>query len=183
MATNRSVAEKLIAQASHYTEEPEMIFKPDVAATIPETIREMVMQVASMGSQADRKLLQKDFTLAVTTAVGFDTVDLTASLTTDPDRMLLWLPFTSVSHSLSQSGELLYTPDKAQLTTQRLDEGFDYYTVEGQTMYINADPELTGNVIIRSFYVPRITVLDDKFIPMLIEQLLTKMINTRKAKK
>ena len=175
MATAREIVTQVLANVEHLSEEPGMYFIPDIAKMIPPTIREIVIDVVTAGKQDERKLLTKSFTVAiVTVADNFDTADLTTSLTAS-EPMLLDMPFPGVTHPDSQSGELLRTADLRNLGFVNLAEGYDHYAVDGNTMYINADPELTGNISIRAFYVPAVTNLPKQFESELISRLMSKM--------
>ncbi len=175
MATAREIATQVLANLEHLSEEPGMYFIPDIAKMIKPTIREIVIDVVNAGKQDERKLLTKSFTAAiVTVANNFDTVDLTAPLTA-AEPMLLDLPFPGVTHPDSQSGELLRTADLRNLGFVNLAEGYDHYAIDGNTMYVNAEPELTGNVSIRAFYVPAVTNLPQQFESELINRLIAKM--------
>lgn len=185
MATNRVIAETVLAQIRHNGEEPEGIYLPDIVRMIPDAIRDIVQAVADQGKQEERKLFQKEFSLSIVSVVDdFDTVSLSSSLSAASDPMLLALPFPVVKHADSQSGELLWRGDLANLGYAQTADGFDFYTVDGQTMYINADPELTGTVKIKSFYVPTITNLPKQFEGELVDRLIAKLgvIHSAKAK-
>jgi len=175
MATARQIATQVLALAQHLSEEPEGLFIPDIAKHIPTTIREMVIDIAMMGKQDDRHLLTKTITPAiVTVADDFDTVDLTTDLTSS-EPILLDLPFPGVTHATSQSGELLRVADFRNLKFVSTSEGMDWYSIQGATLYINASPELTGNLTIQAFYVPLVTNLRKQFEPELINRLLMKI--------
>ncbi len=175
MATARDIATQVLASIEHLGEEPGMYFIPDIAKMIPPTIREIVLDVVTAGKQDERKLLTKTFTAAIVpVADNFDTVDLTASLTA-AEPMLLDQPFPGVTHPDSQSGELLRTSDLRNLGFVNLAEGYDHYAIDGNTLYINADPELSGNLSIRAFYVPSVTNLPKQFETELIKRLIANM--------
>lgn len=174
MATSREIATQILT-IQHMTEEPGGWYIPDIAKMIPSTIREIVLEIVDAGRPDERKLFTKSFVLPiVSVASDFDTVDLTTPLTA-AEPMLLDLPFPRVTHPTSQSGELLRVADLANLQFADLAEGHDKYSLDGNTLFINADPELTGNVTIRAFYVPAVTNLPKQFESELITRILTKM--------
>lgn len=174
MATAREIATQIMAMY-HLTEEPSGWYIPDIAKMIPMTIREIVLSVVDAGKQDERKLLTKTFTLPIVSVLNdLDTVDLTTPLTA-AEPMLLDLPFPRVTHPDSQSKELLRVADVANLEFADLGEGHDKYSLEGSTLYIKAEPELTGNLTIRSFYVPAVTNLPKQYESELISRLLMKM--------
>jgi hypothetical protein len=174
MSTAREVATQILA-SQHLNEEPGGWYVPDIAKMIPATIREIVLSVLDAGKQDERKLLTKTFTPSITpVADDFDTVDLSASLAA-AEPMFLDLPFPRVTHTDSQSKELLRTADLANLGFAPIDEGYDWYAIDGNTLYINANPELTGNLTIRAFYVPAVTNLPKQFESELMTRLIAKM--------
>lgn len=180
MATAREIATQVLAQAVHFSEEPGGLFIPDIAKMIPPTIREIVIDVVNMGKQDERHLLTKTITPSITpVADNFDTVDLSASLVA-AEPILLDLPFPAVTHVNSQSGELLRVADLRNLGFANLSDGMDWYSIEGNTLYIFADPEVTGNLTIRAFYVPAVTNLPKQFETELINRLLMKIGITRR---
>lgn len=175
MATAREIAVQVIANVQHGTEEPGLYYIPDIARMIPSTIREIVLNIVDTGRPDERKLFTKKFTVAiVTVADDFDTADLTASLTA-AEPMLLDLPFPGVTHPTTQSGELLRTADLRNLGFVTLGEGFDHYAIDGNILYINAEPELTGNLTITAFFVPVVANLPKQFESELIQRLMSKM--------
>ena len=174
MATSRDIATQIMAMY-HLTEEPGGWYIPDIAKMITMTIREIVISVVNGGKQDERKLLTKTFTIAITpVADNFDTVDLTAPLVA-AEPMLLDLPFPRVTHPDSASRDLLRVADVANLEFASLEDGHDWYSVDGNTLYINAEPELVGNITIRAFYVPSVANLPKQFETELINRLLVKM--------
>lgn len=175
MATARSIATTVLAQAEHLSEEPSGIFLPDIAKLIPATIRELVIEIVNTGRPDERHLLTKTINPAIVSVSNdFDTVDLTSDLTSS-EPILLDLPFPGVQHASSQSGELLRVADLRNLRFAELSEGMDWYSIDGSTLYINASPELTGNLKIRSYYVPAVTNLPQQFESELIQRLLMKI--------
>lgn len=175
MATARQIATQVMAMY-HLTEEPAGWYIPDIAKLIPSTIRDIVISVIDGGKPDERRLFVKTFSglPVVTVADDFDTVDLTAPLTA-AEPILLDLPFPRVTHPDSQSKELLRVADLGNLGYAAIDEGFDWYALEGSTLYINAEPELTGNITIKAFYVPAVGNLPKQFESELISRLLVKM--------
>lgn len=175
MPTAREIATQVLASVQHLTEEPGAYFIPDIAKMIPSAIREIVLDVVEQGRPDERKLLTKSFIVAITpVADDFDTADLTASLTA-AEPMLLDLPFPRVTHPDSQSKELLRVADRANLEFAAIDEGYDWYAIDGNIIHINAEPELVGNLTIRAFYVPAVSNLPKQFETELINRLLVKM--------
>jgi len=182
MATARDIATRVISTIEQYGEEVEGYYLPDIAKMIPDCIRDIADRVIESGDQGERSLFTKDFVATiVSVASAFDTVDLSTFLSA-AEQMLLALPFT-VSHVDSQAGELLYCADVKNLPFVTLADGYDYYSVDGKTMVINAEPELTGNVTISSFYVPSIANLGKQFETELINGLLLKLGITKPLKK
>lgn len=183
--TARQVAEAVIAQMQHLGEEVEGVYIPDIAHEIPGTIKEMVMDVAQTGMPADRKLFQKSFSFTIVPVVdNFDTADM-ASAFAAAEKIYLHLPFPAVIHADSQAGELLWVADLQNLRFESTGNGFDHYSVDGQTIYINAEPELTGNITVKSFFFPLVTNLSNQHTQELIQRLLMKfgMVQIAKKKK
>lgn len=175
MATARQIATQVLANAQHLSEEPEGLFLPDIAKLIPSTIREIVLDTIENGKPDERVLFVKTISPAITpVADNFDTVDLSSALS-DAEGILLDLPFPAVTHANSQSGELLRVADLANLKFASLSEGMDWYAIEGSTLYINAEPELSGNLTIKAYFVPLVTNLKKQFESDLIGRLLMKM--------
>jgi hypothetical protein len=175
MATAREIATQIMAMY-HLTEEPAGWYIPDIAKMIPSTIRDIVISIVDGGKPDERKLFVKTFGgLAITpVANDFDTVDLTTPMNA-AEPILLDLPFPRVTHVDSQSGELLRIADPANLSYAPINEGFDWYALEGSTLYINAEPELTGTLTIKAFYVPAVANLPKQFESELISRLSVKM--------
>lgn len=175
MATARQIATEVLANAQHLSEEPGGLFIPDIARMIPSTIREIALDIIQNGKPDERVLFIKTITPAITpVADNFDTVDLAAALA-DSEAVLLDLPFPSVNHLNSQSGELLRVADLANLKFANISEGMDWYAIEGSTLYINADPEVSGNLTIKAYFVPLVTNLKKQFESELINRLLMKL--------
>lgn len=172
MATARQIAQTVIAMANSLGQQSGGLFIPDIANMIPQTIKELVMSVADMGVQGDRKLLQKDFTVAISGS----SADLTTHLNDAAGQMYAHLPFPSVIHSSSQAGELLYKPDRQNLDfIDPSTEGYDYYAVDGNVLYFISLSPLTGNFTVRSFFFPVVTALPEQFEQDLINRLLMKI--------
>lgn len=183
MATNRQIAEQVIAAVNHLGQESSGLYIPDIVKEIPNVIKQFVYWLADNGKPEDRKLFQKDFTVPIVTASGFDTGDLTTALST-AEPMFLHLPFNSVTHPDTQSGsELHYASDKNNLAFEDLTAGFDYYAVEGSTIYVSADPELTGNLTIRSFYFPSMSNIKPQFEQEIVTRLVAIFGMARGVKK
>lgn len=171
MATARDIAEQVLAKATSFGEEAEGLFLPDVVNMIPSAIREMVIDIADNGNQSDRKLFQKDFTVAISVTSPYYTGDLTTSLAA-AEPMYVHLPFPAVLHSSSQTGELLYKPDVSNLGFVTLEDGYDYYAVDGVVVSLNTLVALTGNLTVRSFYFPVVSALKPQFQTELVNRLL-----------
>lgn len=181
MATARDIGTRVISTIEQYGEEIEGYYLPDIAKMLPDCIREIVMRVIESGDQGEKGLMSKDFVGAISTQVGFDTVDLTSFISA-AEQMILSLPF-SVSHPDTPEGELLWCADPKNLKYVALEDGYNYYSVDGKTLQINADPELTGNVTISSFYVPSVTNLARQFETELVNCVLMKLGITQGLKK
>lgn len=180
MATARQIATEVLAAAQHLSEEPEGLFIPDIARLIPSTIREIVLDIIENGKPDERTLFTKSITPAIVSVPNnFDTVDLSTDIGSS-EPILLDLPFPAVTHASSQSGELLRVADKRNLGFVSVSEGMDWYSIEGTTLYINAEPELSGNLTIVAYYVPTVTNLKKQFESELIARLLTKIGLTRR---
>jgi hypothetical protein len=182
MATAREIATRVIATIEQYGEEVEGYYIPDLAKMIPDCIREIASRIMMSGDQGERALFTKDFVGAIVpVANNFDTVDLTPFLTA-AEQMLMSLPF-SVSHPTTPEGELLWCADAKNLNFVSLADGYNYYSVDGKTLLINADPELTGNVTISSFYVPSLANLARQFETELVMCIIAKLGISQPLKK
>lgn len=178
MATNRLIGTTVMAQLEHLGEEVEGVYLPDIVKMIPDTIRDIVVEVAQMGLTDERKLFTKTFALTITTvADDFDTVDLSSSVLA-ADALLVHLPFPRVTHGTKAGAnfqELFYVADKATLELVTPADGYNYYTVDDRILFINANPELTGTLNVNSFYVTAISNLPRQFEGRLVAKLVEKV--------
>lgn len=181
MSTAREIGTRVISEIAQYGEEAEGYYLPDIAKMIPDCIREVLSRVIQSGDQGERALFTKDFVGAIVPQAGFDTVDLTSFLNA-AEQMILSLPF-AVSHPDTAEGELLWCADAKNLSFVSLSDGYNYYSVDGKTLLLNAEPELTGNVTISSFYVPAIANLAKQFDTELVNCILMKLGITRQLKR
>lgn len=184
MATNRNIATTVIAEISHLGEETEGLYIPDIVKMIPDAIRDIVMEVGQVGLPDERKLFTKEFSIPITPIGGdldYNEVDLISSVNA-ADAMLIHLPFPRVFHGLKSDDsfqELLYVADKANLDFFNLSDGFAGYAVDDRTLYLKSDPELTGDLKIRSFYVPQVLSLPRQFEGKLVWKIIEKLGITR----
>lgn len=156
--TALSIAEKIKSRLREYGD-GRSFYGPEVDPALQEALTRVGHKVALNPDPNVRALLQKDFTLTLSSGI----VDLTTHVTASEPMLIEYIRKGTLTHS-SSSYPLQWLPDKASLSLSRPTD-FIYYCVDGltlRTLANNSLTSLTGTINARVNHVPLITTISTK---------------------